>query len=136
MKEASKKFAEHLKSAGCRITKARLAVFECLYKQNQPQAINEIVDKVSIDQASVYRIIQLFKELSIVEEILSIDKKSLFSLSHGHHHHHIVCEKCGLVEHLPCESVVLPKQVPASFVSVDSHELVFYGSCKSCLQVN
>ena len=132
MNDASKKFAEYLKNAGYRITGSRLAVFDCLYKQKQPQTVNEIVERVAIDQVSVYRTIQLFKDLSLVEEILSIDKKPLFSLSHGHHHH-IVCEKCGLVEHLPCESVVLPQKVPSSFGSVDSHELVFYGSCTKCL---
>ncbi len=54
-------------------------------------------------------------------------------------HSHFVCERCGAV--IDLEGVCLDRDVPRAVseqygLTVDRHELIFYGACKNCRQTN
>ncbi len=50
------------------------------------------------------------------------------------HHHHLVCDECGLVmpfsdDALECAIETLSERVP---LAVSEHEIVLHGSCRAC----
>lgn len=131
MKDASEKVLEELSSHGYRITNARRQVCEVLAADGSPLTIQELVEKVDIDEASVYRTIKILQKERLVEEVSIEGGKTHFELA-AHHHHHAVCRDCGLIAHLPCSpEPQVPKKV-SGFCSLDSHELTFYGLCVKC----
>jgi len=132
MKHATKQYIEKLQAHGFRITVARKKVIAALMNSNQPQSIQGLVEIVDVDEASVYRIIEVLKKAGLVEELSILGKRPRFALFHGHHHH-IVCNGCGRIEHIPCESVSSPKEMPQTFAAIDTHELTFHGCCKNCV---
>lgn len=92
-------FQQVLTSNGFHVTKARLATFQALASL-EPQAINDILAKThgQIDRVSVYRNIELFEKLGIVQRIY-VGWKYKLELSDQFiaHHHHLSCLKCGQV---------------------------------------
>ncbi len=132
------KFANNLKESGLKATKSRLAVLNIFSEDCRPMTAEEIFQKLSrekIDLATVYRSLKSFEESGIVERV-NLRKDSVHYELSGHHHHHIVCKKCGLVERLKeCDIDTSFKQIQKStknFKQVVSHSLEFFGICKKC----
>lgn len=89
------------------------------------------------DQATLYRSLEAFADAGIVKRI---------DFHHGHthyelddqarHHHHIVCQRCGLVEDIDASrwidlSKVALKQ-SKRFVKIRDHAIEFFGLCRTC----
>ena len=126
-----------LKDAGYSATAPRIAVFSAL-KDSPPQTMNQLVHSVSssVNRASVYRTIDMFIKLHIVERI-SIGWKYKLELSDqfSHHHHHIICSLCGRIDELhenqAIESTL--KQLSDSHgYSLSSHQIELRGICAAC----
>ena len=132
MSDASKHIHKELQSRGYRLTKARKKIVAILAKSKASLTIQELVKKVAVDEASVYRTIDTLKKENLVTEVKIIGEKDQYELAHGHHHH-LVCSSCGLVEHIPCESVSAPQSLPKTFANIDTHEVTFYGHCAKCV---
>ena len=132
MTDASKHVTEELQTRGYRLTKARQKIAETLAKSKKSLTIQELVNLVEVDEASVYRTIDTLKKEGLVSVVKIIDGKDQYELAHGHHHH-LVCTDCGLVEHIPCGSVKAPQPLPKTFSTIDSHEVTFYGCCAKCV---
>gem|GEM_PF-172300 len=85
-----------LKSHGYSVTKSRKTVFMALLDR-EPQSIAELTKIVgdTTDRASIYRTLELFESLNIVER-LPIGWKHKFELSDAFttHHHHATCIRC------------------------------------------
>ncbi len=131
MNQATHELLDTLKSRGYRITGPRTKVIEWIADQNNPVTIQEIVANVNSDEATVYRTLATLKAEHLVEEIALPDNDTRYALTHGHHHH-LVCENCYLIEHIPCEGQRLHPLEFASFASIARHEVTFYGICKKC----
>lgn len=129
MKQVTAEITDSLRERGYRITKARVAVIDAFATQTKPHTITEYVEHVSVDEATVYRTIELLLEEGFIERIVA-NGETLFALGHGHHHH-LICTNCDHIEHLPCQTPGLTlTQHP--FAQVTSHEVTFYGLCKQC----
>ncbi len=51
-------------------------------------------------------------------------------------HSHFVCERCGAVVDLAPLDQDLPRAVSQQYgLTVERHELTFYGACKTCTQI-
>ena len=129
MQQATTETIALLKARKYRITDARVAVIEAFATQTKPHTIAEFVEHVAVDEATVYRTIELLLEEELIESI-SANGETLFALAHGHHHH-LICEKCGLIEHLPCQTPALTL-TKHPFAHITSHEVTFYGLCQTC----
>lgn len=81
------------------VTQSRTTVFELL-DQNQPQSIRDMLklSKGSVDRVSLYRNIDLFEKLGIVQRVY-IGWKYKLELTDQFvaHHHHLTCSGCGKV---------------------------------------
>lgn len=126
-----------LNSRSQRITAPRLDILGILKSNHHPLTISEIHNKISnkkIDLATVYRTINLFVQLNIVNEIDFKDEFKRYELVYDrHHHHHIVCKKCRKVENVEtCVLIELEKLLNKKGYTDISHSLEFFGVCGKC----
>jgi len=120
---------EKIINSGHKLTKPRLAVLGCLKKQKGIISARDLHKKIKkIDQASVYRALNLFEKLNLVNvEIL--DKEKFYCLD-DHPHHHIICRKCGYTEEFKCDKEKEFKYFK-NFSNI-RHQLTLSGVCKKC----
>lgn len=130
-------FKKLLKASKFSVTKARLLVFDLLLGK-EPQTMHELYELVDgrIDRASLYRVIDLFERLGIVERLQSGWKYKLeLSDSFSLHHHHITCVACGMVipitEDADIESLI-SKLAEKHKVKAVRHQLEIQGVCQDC----
>ncbi len=126
-----------LNSRSQRITAPRLDILGILKSNHHPLTISEIHNKISnkkIDLATVYRTINLFVQLNIVNEIDFKDEFKRYELVYDrHHHHHIVCKKCRKIENVEaCVLIELEKLLNKKGYTDISHSLEFFGVCGKC----
>ena len=140
------KVKELLRESGLKVTSQRLMVMNILasYPDSHLTA-EEIYDRVKTDYpeiglATVYRTIQLLLELHLIDRINLDDgfvRYEIGNLGTGmsrHHHHHLICLKCGKVESFQDDLLEKLEQritVTTGFKVAD-HEVKFYGYCKEC----
>ncbi|HEY1835578.1 MAG TPA: Fur family transcriptional regulator [Candidatus Saccharimonadales bacterium] len=130
-------FKSLLKAEGYSLTAARKAVFAAL-QHREPQTMHNIVAacRGQADRASVYRTIQLFESLGVVQR-LQIGWKYKLELSDkfSSHHHHLSCTKCGRTIAID-EDPALEKRMRLlaktnGFLPQD-HQLEIRGLCSLC----
>jgi Fur family ferric uptake transcriptional regulator len=126
-----------LKEGGYSTTKARTLVCEALW-DSEPQTMQQLSDKLhgKIDRASLYRTIDLFEKLGLVNRIY-IGWKYKLELSDAltHHHHHISCMQCGriIAIHEEAEIEQLIEKIASSHgIHAKQHQLEIQGVCQDC----
>lgn len=130
-------FKALLKESGYSITKARLAVFNALLGC-EPLSMAELVRKVpEVDRASVYRAVNLFEQLGVVQRI-NIGWKYKLELTDrfAAHHHHLSCTNCGrTIEmnelELELEQLIRSLATAHNFTPT-SHQIELQGLCADC----
>ena len=149
MSISKENFKKMLKEKGLKVTNQRLLVLEVLAdhrdKHMTAEDIYELVkeDYPDIGLATIYRTVQLLREMQLVDRINLDDgclRYEISDMSEGetkhHHHHHLICKTCGKVvpfeEDLLDELERLVEQETGFCVS--DHELKFYGQCQECLK--
>ena len=121
------KLEEKLIQMGCTITKPRLAVLEYLSSNHSPISARDLHKKIKVfDQASIYRTLNLFEELHIVN-VETIEKEKLYCFAEKPHHH-IVCKKCNYTESIKCNHNL---RTFRNFNNV-FHQLTLTGVCNKC----
>jgi len=128
-------FKQLLKQEGQSVTKVRVAIFEALVGQ-EPLAMREVVQRAKkVDRASVYRTIDLFERLGIVQRLNTGWKyKVELSDKFAEHHHHLTCVQCGrtiVMNELELESVI-EKLAAAHHFKAISHQIELQGLCEVC----
>lgn len=131
-----KRFKDLLKKNGHFITKPRLRLFAILQKR-PALTMQQLIPLLSQhDQVTVYRNIELFEKLGVVNRLrlgwlTKIELSDIFM----HHHHHFTCVKCGRVYDLP-DDPVMEKEIvrltkSSNFKAMD-HQLEIRGLCQAC----
>ena len=130
------RFKETLKSSGHSLTATRQVAFEKL-AQHGPVTTARLAELCSpqIDRATVYRSVELFEKLGIVNRIWH-GFKSQIELSEifTPHHHHAVCQHCH--ESIDIVSPELEKLLGQIAKQHDflalSHVIELSGYCSKC----
>lgn len=130
-----------LTAAGHRRGGARRALLELLDAQPCALTALEIEDalrarKRSVSRASVYRILEQLEGLGLVQRVetgQAMVRYERVAAAHEHHHH-LVCEACGVVMPFADEALEraissLSARVP---LTVSEHEIVLRGECEDC----
>jgi Fur family ferric uptake transcriptional regulator len=84
--------------------------------------------------ATVYRVLTQFETAGLVVRHHFEGGHSVFELSQGEHHDHLVCVECGRVEEFMDEIIDLRQKMiaeQAKFKMTD-HALTIYGLCSHC----
>src|ERR1700735_2008224 len=130
-----------LAAAGHKRGGARRAVMELLDGQECALTAVEIEDALRgeqrrVSRASIYRILDELERLRLVQRGEPGRAMFRYERVHDHeeHHHHLVCDECGLVMPFSdpaLESAIetLSERVP---LRVAEHEIVLHGSCLDC----
>ena len=96
--------ASDLKDMGLKATAPRLKILNLFENSPQRHLTAEdvyrllIAEDLDIGLATVYRVLTQFEQAGILVRHHFESGKAVFELNHGHHHDHLVCVKCGLVE--------------------------------------
>lgn len=123
-----------------RRTVAQTAVMKSLEEARVALSHDQLVGKLAgtADRATIYRILNRFREDGIVHRIVADDGKQYFALcsdcndgGHNHDHFHFRCRSCNRVECLSSEiSVVLPSGYQA-----EGYNGVIAGVCPQCSEI-
>ncbi len=130
-------FHKLLKDNGQNITRPRGVVFDLLWG-HEPQSMRDLGlrSRHDIDRASLYRTIELFERLGIVQRVY-IGWKYKLELSDifESHHHHISCLGCGKVvaikENEEIERLIRSLAAKSNMTTV-RHQLEIQGYCEKC----
>ena len=132
-----------LAQAGHKRGGARRAVLELLDAQTCALTAVEIEDALRgaerrVSRASIYRILEELDGLGLVQRVETGQAMVRYErvCTQEGHHHHLVCDGCGLVMPFSDDALEqaissLSERVP---LSVSEHEIVLRGSCSSCAQ--
>lgn len=137
------RFVKILQNNGYKLTNQRRAILKTIVDNHEEHlSCDEVfllVSKENPDMgiATVYRTLQLFEQLKIVYRLNFDDGFSRYELASetgDHHHHHLICLKCGKVLEVKMDLLdSLENQIEkeTQFTIVD-HNVKFYGYCKDC----
>lgn len=128
---------ELLHTNGYRITERRVTLLTHLKETKKPVTVSELQEALGMDKVTLYRALEEFVHSKILTKVNLQGKASYYEFTHqDHHHHHLVCEKCGKIEDIKyCHEEHLQREVlkqSKTFSSITSHSLEFFGICKTC----
>ncbi len=131
-----------LKNKGYKLTGPRLAILDYMARQKGHPDIQEIFNSVSIKQpgigiVTVYRTVELFLGIGLLRALTLDDGKLRYEMNRpDHHHHHLVCNGCGVVvEFETCNFQQVAEEIEkVTRFRIDEHTLEAYGLCPACLQ--
>jgi Fur family ferric uptake transcriptional regulator len=89
-----------------------------------------------VSRASVYRILDELEQLSLVQRVETGQAMVRYErvCEPEHHHHHLVCDECGLV--MPFSDPALERAIDKLSekvpLVVSEHEIVLHGACRDC----
>lgn len=131
---------KQLKDAGLKITMPRVKILQILEQSSEHHLSAEDVYKTllgmgeDVGLATVYRVLTQFESAGLINRHNFEGGYSVFELSQGEHHDHLVCVKCGRVEEFVDEVIEKHQKMiaeRAQFKMTD-HALNIYGVCPSC----
>jgi Fur family ferric uptake transcriptional regulator len=95
------------------------------------------VERRRVSRASVYRILDELERFRLVARVETGQAMVRYERAPGsaeEHHHHLVCDSCGLVMPFSDDALEraigeLSERVP---LTVSEHEIVLHGACRTC----
>lgn len=138
-----KKFYENLKNQGYKFTHQRKIVFEAILDhENEHVTVEELYQYIKekhpeIGLATVYRNVQLFFEMDLLEKLNLDDGFIRYELAlddENHRHHHLICNKCNKVIEVKedlMDSIEKIFDENYGFL-VSNHQTKFFGLCEDC----
>lgn len=132
--------SEDIKKAGLKVTLPRIKILEMLERSGARHLSAEDVYKALVESgqdvglATVYRVLTQFEAAGLVERHHFEGGHSVFELSQGEHHDHILCVKCGKVDEFRDETIEQRQRVIAEKAGyeITDHCLYIYGICQTC----
>lgn len=115
-------------------TKQRELILEIINNSHTPLTATQIHQQLqayNINLTTVYRNLEKFVKDELIVKT-HIDKSDYYFKSTTHKHL-IVCNECHKMESVPCHiDETIHKELDKLDFEVDSHDLIFYGTCKHC----
>ncbi len=140
---------ERLSEAGYKLTEPRQLILDILRNTDGHLSAEEIYLEAisknpSVGLATVYRTIDLFFQVGMLQKFEFGDGKARYELVHDHvtenHHHHLVCLHCKTIidydDFLDEELELMHKRKSdlseKHGFKIINHTLHFYGFCENC----
>lgn len=126
-----------LRVAGHRVTAARRTVHHALVHASGHLTPEDVVARVNdrVNLATVYRVLGLFEDLGLARSTrLGTDAATSWELAHPDDHVHLVCRRCGDVDHHVGDAVSrLRGHLDSGHgFAADEVDLVVRGTCAAC----
>ena len=128
-----------LNVAGIRVTNQRTLIMEIIHQGQGHLDADEIYRQARekgarLSLSTVYRTLQMFKKLGLVEELHFDEAHHHYEVKSGTEHHHLVCIGCGKVVEFDCLlSPKIKRQIGREkCFEVTGAEVVMTGYCSEC----
>jgi Fur family ferric uptake transcriptional regulator len=130
---------QDLRKAGLKVTLPRIKILELLENSTIHHLSAEDVYKALLEQgedvglATVYRVLTQFESAGIVERHHFEGGHSVFEISQGEHHDHIVCIMCNKVLEFNDDVIEAQQHKVAQSLgfTLTDHALHLYGVCSA-----
>lgn len=134
--------SEVLREHGRRLTPQRAVIWEILADEPDLHlSADELADRVrerlpQVNASTIYRTLDLLVEDGLVLRTDLGDAKAYFEPAHEHPHHHLICERCGLVEHVHDDVLagVAGRVRERAGFEIGPHEVTMRGVCRTCVE--
>lgn len=128
---------ERLKASGGRMTKKRERVLGALFTMDRPASAEEIRERAELpasDLVTVYRNLETFEGLGVLQRVPLEKGTQLFELTApDEHYHHLICRECHKAERLDvCVSKEVVSKAKSHGYSQIAHVMEVYGLCEEC----
>lgn len=132
--------SKDIRAAGLKVTLPRLKILDMLESSGNRHLSAEDLYKALLDDgeeiglATVYRVLTQFEGAGLVNRHHFEGGNSVFELSQGEHHDHILCVKCGRVDEF-CDEIIEQRQrliAEENGYEMTDHSLYIYGVCSEC----
>lgn len=129
---------EILRSYGLKVTKPRETILKIIMESTEAIDAESIKNAVAgedlvINLSTVYRTLDLYHELGLVEKFDMGDNKYHYSMKEYHHDHALTCDLCHKIVHMECPMTNIEKQIAKETgFSITRHHLELGGLCKDC----
>jgi Fe2+ or Zn2+ uptake regulation protein len=132
---------ERLKASGGRMTKKRERILGALLTLDRPASAEEIRERTELpltDLVTVYRNLEAFEKLGVLQRIPLENGSQVFELvAPDEHYHHLICRECHKAERLDiCISREAANRAKALGFSEIAHVMEVYGTCSECAPGN
>ncbi|PCI19690.1 MAG: ferric iron uptake transcriptional regulator [Piscirickettsiaceae bacterium] len=133
--------SKDIRSAGLKVTLPRLKILNMLESSGNRHLSAENMYKALLEEgeeiglATVYRVLTQFESAGLVKRHHFEGGNSVFELSQGEHHDHILCVKCGRVDEF-YDEIIEQRQTlvaKAKGYQMTDHSLYIYGICSACV---
>jgi len=129
------KFEKLMKETNHHLTLPRKHIFALLSDADVPMGISDLTSELqTIDRATIYRTIELFVKLGVTKKVW-FGNRTKYELSDGFqkHHHHLVCERCGLITKIDSkdlEKTILKISKKTGYKHI-RHQVEIIGLCRN-----
>jgi len=124
-----------LEGKGHRLTEPRRAVLDAIVATGTPFTVEELCNATpDVGRATVFRTVKLLHESEVICRLALDDGGVRYQLSHGGHHHHLICNSCGAIEDFSDGELdtLIDRNAREHSFEVSSHSLELYGRCAGC----
>lgn len=128
-----------LRQGGYKATPGRVAILHALEISRKPLSIPEVAKQLpsTLNLTTIYRALEALTLSGFVRKVNLRHAHAHYELVIGvKHHHHVICEHCGLIEDIEnCNTQILERvalKKSKRFASLESHSLEFFGTCRKC----
>jgi Fur family ferric uptake transcriptional regulator len=130
---------DDLKARGLRVTPQRAIILEAIENLSGHITAEEIFARVQrvnayISLATVYRTLDLLKEMGLVTESNMGASMTHYALREHGNHHHAICRVCGRsieLSHDLFETIAIKLLTRHTFIA-DTNHMVVFGWCEDC----
>jgi Fe2+ or Zn2+ uptake regulation protein len=132
---------ERLAAQSQRATPARLRLAEAVAHAHHPVTIAEILDaEPSFALSSTYRNLTVLEQAGIIHRVITTEDVVRYELAEplADHHHHLMCEGCGVVIDVPLADLERAVHDAAAAVAIShsfrttAHRIDLIGRCERC----
>ena len=130
-----------LREKGCRLTPQRLAMLRILAKSEGHPSAEQIYEKIKVDYptislATVYKTLNLLKNMGEVLEVTFASVGSHYDGNKPYPHPHLICTQCGQILDPQLESMagIAEEIARQTGYRITQQQLNFLGLCPRCQQ--
>jgi len=137
--EQPKGIIDRLRKQGYRLTPQRAMILLVIENSNHHISAEDIYTRVAdkypnINISTVYRTLELLKQLGMVYEIDLGEGRIRYHSETKGHHHHLVCQKCGIIIDIDESTLARLKDVLLQRYNFSARlrHMAIFGLCKNC----
>ena len=119
---------ELLRNNNLKVTKQRVDILNTINELKLESTIKNIINKLDMDQSTVYRTLKTLEENNIVEKNI-INDEVIYMIKEKHQHYFkcVKCHKITEIDHCPMD---LSNELEG--YKILSHQLILDGICNNC----